>query len=67
MYECRICGLNRSEKPQGWCVPCLRAYDRHIELDDGTVDSVIDWAATRARKFDAARMRLKAAARRKTK
>lgn len=41
------------------CAACSRSYDRHAATDDGTLFSVLKWAAKRSR--EAERKRLKKA------
>ncbi len=34
------------------CTVCSRSYDRHVARDDGTIDSVLRWAAEGARAYE---------------
>ena len=47
MAKCAIC-KSPNAKPSAWCRTCSRAYDRHTAKDDGTLISIVDWAARRA-------------------
>lgn len=61
---CVVCG---DEPKDGWryagslCGPCGRSHDRAND-GDGTIMGVIEWAATRARRFERRRAAEKQAA-----
>lgn len=52
MNESRIlCVICRSADRSGvaaFCLACQRSYDRHTKRDDGTLMSVMTWAAKRS-------------------
>lgn len=54
---CYVCGTN-AEHPN-MCKSCGRSYDRMLKTKSETIESVIRWAANRARKAERARNRSK--------
>lgn len=54
---CTICE-RPSDGRTWWCCLCNRAYDR-ARLADGTLITVIEWAAKRARYFERRRWQQK--------
>ncbi len=51
MKLCEFCQLP-NESITLMCKRCSKSYDAHLRTDDGTLNSVLVWAARRARYFE---------------
>lgn len=57
--RCVVCG-GPEDTVMRMCDSCQRSYDRRVQRDDGTIFSVLIWAAARARRAERARLRVEA-------
>lgn len=48
---CSICATAPGTGVLRMCERCRASYDRRLSRDDGTLASILEWAASRARRF----------------